>query len=708
MEPLATVAVLTHNAGPILYEVLEAATEQKADFGYEVLVIDSESSDETHDIVHQFGVRMVGIEAASFQHGRTRNLAMELARGSEFVSFLTQDATPASPRWLSAYANVFRQDARIGAVFGKHLPRPDCDVFTARETLAHFQNFGPDERVSVLPSDKTFFSDVNGCVRREAWEKVRYQELDYAEDQRLGRDLVEAGFIIAYCPQAAVYHSHSYPARTYFRRMFDEFTGLRNATGYSERHTARQLAAKCRTDMKYAKSLGYLAPWGRRKTSANGVLRVIAREAAARVAATRIPSPIARRLSLEKGRSRLRKRFMTARRLFVEEGFRTFTRMLIKRLGGIRAPVERTRFEPAWTKVEPSKPAVLRSGTANPSKLNINWIVPPFGIASGGHMTIARLIGNLDRFGHNNRVHLYHDSHWMAESKATKEKSLIKKHFQSIEADVSIGLDDFRDCDALVATAWETAYVAHQMKGALGRFYLVQDFEPWFYPAGANSTLAENTYRFGFHHLTAGPWLANLLTQRYGASTSVFDLAPDHDVYKPRGESRKPATIIAYARWTTERRGFELLGAALHLLCEQKPDTEVLFFGADRLPAGLQFRHRNLGVLTPDHLSSLYNKCTAGLVASLTNPSLIPFEMMACGLPVIDVSVESTRCYFGPVPPLQLAHPYPSAIAGAISELVSDSGQQQSRASDGIDFVAKLDWEQSARQIEESIIRNLG
>src|SRR5690606_37442928 len=63
------------------------------------------------------------------------------------------------------------------------------------------------------------------------------------------------------------------------------------------------------------------------------------------------------------------------------------------------------------------------------------------------------------------------------------------------------------DVDAIFATAWETAYPVFVDPSTARRLYFVQDFEPTFYATGSNSVLAENTYRFGFHGITAGRWL---------------------------------------------------------------------------------------------------------------------------------------------------------------------------------------------------------
>ena len=73
------------------------------------------------------------------------------------------------------------------------------------------------------------------------------------------------------------------------------------------------------------------------------------------------------------------------------------------------------------------------------------------------------------------------------------------------------------------------------------RFYLVQDFEPSFYPGDAHHTeRAENTYRAGFHCITLGRWLTKLLRERYGATADYFDFAVDPNIYRPRRRRAHP------------------------------------------------------------------------------------------------------------------------------------------------------------------------
>jgi len=240
----ATIAILTYNGVEWISPLLDSCLAQRVEFPFEVLVIDSGSTDGTVDAVSsRDGVRLHQIPNSTFGHGRTRNLAVELAKG-DFVVFITQDARPATEHWLDELIGPFHISDDVAAVYGKQLPHADCCPTVKRDVINHFRSFGPDSFVMLqkdhqrLTSDAerdaiAFLSDVNSAVRRSALQAVPFRDVPYAEDQALGRDLIKAGFIKAYAPQAAVIHSHSYPPRRYFARMYEEMRGLWTTTGRS-------------------------------------------------------------------------------------------------------------------------------------------------------------------------------------------------------------------------------------------------------------------------------------------------------------------------------------------------------------------------------------------------------------------------------------------------------------------------------------------
>lgn len=239
----------TYNGIRYIEEVMQALFRQRTRFSYEVIVVDSGSSDGTKGIVQRFPVRFLQIEQREFGHGKTRNFAARQAAG-RYLVFLTQDATPAHDRWLEELILGFGEDPLIACVFGKQIPRPECDPVTKRDLELHFDAFldsdtGRLQQIEDTPEGWAdyarrpywygFNSNVNSAIRKEVWEKVPFRDVIYTEDQLLGRDLILSGYKKRYAPQAAVIHSHQYDSFVlYFKRFFDELRGMEMAFGYRE------------------------------------------------------------------------------------------------------------------------------------------------------------------------------------------------------------------------------------------------------------------------------------------------------------------------------------------------------------------------------------------------------------------------------------------------------------------------------------------
>ena len=137
-------------------------------------------------------------------------------------------------------------------------------------------------------------------------------------------------------------------------------------------------------------------------------------------------------------------------------------------------------------------------------RLSLHWLVPDFRIGSGGHMTIFRLIRWLEIAGHRSTVWLTNPDQHQAASTFYDD---IIKHFQTIGAPVELADSGFATAsgDAVIATGWETVARASNATGFRQRFYLVQDYEPSFYPAGSYNLAAAWTYTQDFGCICASP-----------------------------------------------------------------------------------------------------------------------------------------------------------------------------------------------------------
>ena len=360
----------------------------------------------------------------------------------------------------------------------------------------------------------------------------------------------------------------------------------------------------------------------------------------------------------------------------------------------------------------PPLPLAPVSRLYNPDALDVHWIVPSFAQGgAGGHMTIFRLVEWLERFGHHQTLWLQNASHFTDQAQA---KRLIQTWYRPVGSRVHVRFltDDVRQisADVLVATDCWSAYPAAQVPNVKERFYLVQDFEPYFHAAGDLHLIAEATYGFGFANLCAGTWLLDQMQAR-GGWARAWELCADHDVYFPGKTlpalADRPLRIAFYARRYTPRRAVSLGFAAFALLQERGYAFQVELFGEADLQFDDAFPHVQHGILTPKELGELYRTCDLGVVFSTTNYSLIPLEMMACGLPVIEIDTESTRTIFKN-DEVTFAGPMPYAIADAIESLAADPDRQALQRARGFAFTQATSWEHSARVLERALLDRLG
>ncbi len=704
-----SVVIPVLNGARYLEELLAALAAQDE---LEVLVIDSGSRDGSQAIARAAGAQLLEIPPEQFGHGRTRNLGAERTSG-ELICFLTQDATPL-PGWLAAMREAFALDRRVGAAFGPHLPRPDTSPMIARELTEFFAGLAPDGRPTVQRrGDNTFLSNVNACYARACWEEIRFPEVAYAEDQAFGRVMLESGWTKVYHPAAAVLHAHDYGAWEFMRRYFDEYRGLRETIDHVEPFGARSAAAAVgrlvAADNRWMAAHGY-PPRERIRWTGRAVVHHGGRKVFSALGsrAERLPAPVQRAISLERraadlgpaGRGLGRGRAAGPSSASAEPAISAAPRG------------RRVRGEPyyphPYTAVAryyrdgPASLAPVTPADARRTPLHIAVVVPPWQRGSGGHSSIFQIVSQLERIGHTCSIWIDDPFGYMSAEREAVARSGIREHFVPIQAPVLKGFARWWGADIAIATGWQTVFPTLLLENCRARAYLVHDHESEFYETSVESCWAEDTYRQGLYSICASPWLLDLVSERYGGRGCTFAFGVDHDVYRPQPVARRRDTVIFYGRWVTGRRATPLGVLALEELKRRRPDVRIVTFGT-RKPLQPTFSHEFLGVVSPRELAWAYSEATVGLVLSMTNYSLIPQEMMACGLPCVDLAGPNNELVYGADGPVELAAFTPMAIADALQRLLEDSDRWRSHSRAGQEFVADRSWAAAAAQVERGI-----
>ncbi len=216
--------VPTLNAGKVWLEWIEAVKKQSYPLE-KVFVIDSGSTDNTVELARESGFIVEVIAKDSFNHGATRQYAIEKLGNSSIVIFLTQDAILSSTKSIENLIRCF-DTKKVSAAFGRQLPRQDANPIEAH---ARIFNYPPDSRTKIkgditeLGIKTAFISNSFAAYRCTVLDSVGGFPLHIimGEDMYVAAKMILNDWSIIYCASAEVFHSHNYTLFEEFKRYFD-------------------------------------------------------------------------------------------------------------------------------------------------------------------------------------------------------------------------------------------------------------------------------------------------------------------------------------------------------------------------------------------------------------------------------------------------------------------------------------------------------
>ena len=294
----------------------------------------------------------------------------------------------------------------------------------------------------------------------------------------------------------------------------------------------------------------------------------------------------------------------------------------------------------------------------------VAWIISPPTKGSGGFRTICSKAAYLDQHEFESHFFILPGSEDYKSVKTVESE--IQSWFGYKPKSISIQTTIPQDFDIAIATAWNTASFVALQRVSL-KLYFIQDFEPWFYPMGESYLRAEQSYRLGLKPITIGRWLSSKIRHYYSFDVPYCDFGVNTTQYHLRDSSRELNSICAIYQPNKDRRLSGLLLDALELACSYEPYLNVYLFGSDKKVDLDMCQFHQLGVLTVSECADLYSHCSVGVSLSASNPSRLPFEMLASGLSVVEINNDNTAFDYK-TESICFADPTTVGIASAIIE----------------------------------------
>lgn len=211
---MKTVVVMrARNDMPLIKDTVNAVRAQTVPAF--IIAFDNGSTDGTREFLEEHANALLEIPANEYVPGKILNSGAALAT-SEIVVFLNSDCTPVNEYWLEELLQPFA-DPRVGAVFGRQLPRPGCTPLAQRDIELTFGDGQNQDRW------KQCFSMASSAIRRSVWMRLPFSEsVRYSEDIDWTWKLNRAGFQVRYVPQSCVLHSHNYSNDQWSKRQYGE------------------------------------------------------------------------------------------------------------------------------------------------------------------------------------------------------------------------------------------------------------------------------------------------------------------------------------------------------------------------------------------------------------------------------------------------------------------------------------------------------
>ncbi len=224
MSVKVSIIIRCYNEEQHIGRLLDSIMDQTLQ-DFEIIVVDSGSTDSTRDIASNYPVRMLSIQPSEFSFGRSLNMGCTAARGN-FIVIASAHIYPVYRDWVEQLLVPF-SNPRVALVYGKQ--RGDENTKYSEHRV--FSRWFPD--ISRPIQDYPFCNNANAAIRRSIWLNMPYNEsLPGLEDVDWANRAIQAGYILSYVAEAEIIHVHDETPQRIYNRYRREAIAMKRIFPY--------------------------------------------------------------------------------------------------------------------------------------------------------------------------------------------------------------------------------------------------------------------------------------------------------------------------------------------------------------------------------------------------------------------------------------------------------------------------------------------
>jgi glycosyltransferase involved in cell wall biosynthesis len=270
---------------------------------------------------------------------------------------------------------------------------------------------------------------------------------------------------------------------------------------------------------------------------------------------------------------------------------------------------------------------------------------------------------------------------------------------------VSTGPLAIKPVDVLMATSCATARLAAEHRElAAACCHLITEYELSLFAAGRAAAEARDAYSLGLQHIAHGPFVAEKVAALDGVSPPIVPHFLDHRIFKPLDGVKTEGIRIVVVATPAPASGLNRLAALALEAFRKRADRKVRIDVIGSWTEGETSGYHLHGIPSAHARADLFQRATLGIALTPAAPSPFAVEMMACGLPVVDVAEPGTVSKVG-APSECLVPATLAAMTDAIVSLVGDDRKRRKLADAGLQLAAALPTEYEAADQLNGILR---